>query len=602
MAVSNNRVSERISYQLNLRWINFLIPVSFVILAVVLWFIPRMAADGNYLPLLFTWLAAIGVYLVGVRSLDDGFVAEDGHFQMTRRDWLAVGLLTLGALALRLWNLESIPYTFSGDEASQGLEGLRVLSGELTNPFTTGWYTVPTLSFFFNSIFQGLIESRILGMRVPYAIIGSLSVPLAYVFFSQLYGRRYGLLTALFMMFFHFHIHYSRLGSVQIGDTLLMLAALNFGYHGLNKSRRPHLNWALAGVVSALGLYFYAGARLTVLLIIGLVLVYFVYQRRAFLKAQWSGLLTFVGGYLVAGGPILQYARRFPDDFNGRLNQTGIFQSGWLAREVELSGSSMGEILFDQFLRGAFSMNFYQDRAVWYRPDTQMLDPVFGALFLLGLGLICLRAFRNLTLVPVAAWWWSGVILGAALLDTTPSSQRLITLAIPVCFAIAYALIELMKLSERAFGIAPDRLVLPLAVLLFGAYNLNFYFNVYSPRQVYGGGHAEFATMIAPALREHTGEKPVYFLGNRRVDWNFASFPFLSKIPATQVQMVDDELTGPPPQDWVAPQGAVFIVDRERAAELPLIQAAFPQGNLIRLDSPGISENTAYIYIVEGNR
>ena len=90
---------------------------------------------------------------------------------------------------------------------------------------------------------------------------------------------------------------------------------------------------------------------------------------------------------LCVGAPMLQYAVRFPQDVHGRVNQVGIFQSGWLAGEITRTGSSAGAILFDQLRRAVLAFNYSPDRTNAYGLDGPLLDPVFGTLFLVGLGL-----------------------------------------------------------------------------------------------------------------------------------------------------------------------------------------------------------------------
>jgi hypothetical protein len=51
------------------------------------------------------------------------------------------------AFALRTIGLASHPYPWSGDEASIGTEAFRILNGEITNYFDTGWSSQPNWSF-----------------------------------------------------------------------------------------------------------------------------------------------------------------------------------------------------------------------------------------------------------------------------------------------------------------------------------------------------------------------------------------------------------------------------------------------------------------------
>lgn len=126
--------------------------------------------------------------------------------------------------------------------------------------------------------------------------------------------------------------------------------------------------------------------------------------------------MIFSGAFLIVAAPILQYALRFPDDFNARINQVDIIQSGWLEQEMISSNKSVIGILFDQFQRAALAFNYYPDRTVWYGLRQPLIDPIFGSLFLLGLGFGTLRSVLprpDKTLFFVVAWWWGAMLLGA---------------------------------------------------------------------------------------------------------------------------------------------------------------------------------------------
>jgi hypothetical protein len=93
---------------------------------------------------------------------------------------------------------------------------------------------------------------------------------------------------------------------------------------------------------------------------------------------RWEQMLVALGAFLVVAAPMIQVAIRTPDNFNARLNQVGIIQSGWIARAMEARGDSMAAVLFDQFRRAALAFNYYPDRTVWYGLPEPLLSPFFG--------------------------------------------------------------------------------------------------------------------------------------------------------------------------------------------------------------------------------
>jgi hypothetical protein len=287
---------------------------------------------------------------------------------------------------------------------------------------------------------------------------------------------------------------------------------------------------------------------------------------------------------------MLQYAVRFTADFNGRLNQVGIFQSGWLANAVDVTGFSRGEILFDQFRRSTLAFNYYPDRVVSYGLDTPLLDPVFGTIFLFGLGYATLAVVSRMDsrrLAPMVIWWWAGVVLGGVLTENPPSSSRLITLAVPTCFFVVFGLRTILTVIRAGVARAlPVDGLMAAAIGVFGCASVLFYFAEYTPRRVYGGAHAELATTIAPYLEVHRTSHDVVFLGPPYMYWDFPTMAFLA--PDAAGTNVFEPLDGPPPSDWRRPGRRIFFIAvPPRAEEIDLVKRAYPDGTLTEIHSEG---------------
>lgn len=561
---------------------------------------PRLTVSDSYTFVTVSWLLAGGLYLLAVAPPHRE--ARDWDAWL-RANWLtitAVCGVVLLAFVLRAWRIDTIPFTLGGDEGSQGLEAVRVLNGELRNPFATGWLGVPTMSFFFQSLSISALGQTILALRLPWAFVGTATVLTTFFLTRRLTNTTLALVTAVLLAVYHYHIHYSRLGSNQIADPLFMSVALLLLYRGLD--RRSHFDWALTGSVSGLAFYFYAGARLTPVVIAAVLGYQFVLNPRRFWHEHKAGLAIMVGAFLIVAAPILQYALRYPGDFNARLNQVGIIQSGWLEREIGIRGESMVAILWDQFRRAALAFNYYPDRVVWYGLRGPLLDPLFGGLFLLGLIYATLQLFDRTAgprVAPLVAWWWGGMLLGGMLTESPPSSQRLITLAVPVCFFIAYAVWEMLQLAQQFVRQLPVRWVMAGVTAVFALMSLNTYFVDYTPQRIYGGPNAELATEIAPVLNRLKQTHRLQFVGAPWMYWGFATLPYLvtGADAADVMEPIPDAATAAallPPD-----KGAVFIVLPPREAELAHLHDAFPNGALREFYSPVDNRRMVSLYIVD---
>ena len=560
--------------------------------------IPMLEETDSYRWVTVAWGLSFLFYLWGV--VPDwlmrrwGWLVGEGEQRRLILMTVAVGVL---ACLLRVWRVGELPFTLGGDEASQGLEAIQVIEGVLRNPFGTGWLGVPTMSFFYNSLTIRLFGQTVLGLRFAWVVVGSLTVVVAFLLGCRLKGTVFGLVAALLLATYHYHIHFSRLGSNQIADPFFLTLALFFLYRGLD--RRDLVDWALAGGVTGLAFYFYAGARLTPVILVAVLGYLCLHSPRRFWREHYLGVLVMVGAFLVVCGPMIQYAVRFPDDFNARLNMVGIYQSGWLADEVALTGKSQMAVLFDQFQRSFLAFNYYPDRTVWYGLRQPLLDPLFGFLFLVGVLYGTMRLWgrgAEVRLASMVAWWWGGVLLGGMLTESPPSSQRLVTLSVPVCFLLAWMLLELAQVMQRALQGVRIHVVLGVGVVLFAVISLHTYFVVHLPQRIYGGGHAELATVIAPTLRDLAPDHQVYFAGIPRMYWGFATLPYLA--PRAEgydvegfIEPVEDDLVS-------RERGAVFVFLPERKGELLAVEKGYPGGEEQRFYSPVDGHLLVVLYIV----
>ena len=134
----------------------YLFGLSLGLIAIVLIAIPRMPAGTDFTAIFVFWILAIATYGIAVVPISTSKkISWRSLWEKERPTILVISFLAVLAFLLRIWNVASIPFTLSGDEASHGLESLRVMSGEIRNPFSTGWLSVPTMSFFGTSFFGG---------------------------------------------------------------------------------------------------------------------------------------------------------------------------------------------------------------------------------------------------------------------------------------------------------------------------------------------------------------------------------------------------------------------------------------------------------------
>jgi 4-amino-4-deoxy-L-arabinose transferase-like glycosyltransferase len=539
-------------------------------------------------------LQAICQQGLGLRNLD-------------RAAWLemaTVASLTLLALTLRLASLADVPYTVGGDEAWHGLLARQVLQGELRNPFVMGYMSMPTFFYWPLSWSLWLVGDNVMALRLPAALAGTVTVPALYLFTRRLWGRRVALLAALFLAGYDYHLHYSRLGANNVWDALFVLLtfwALDWGLAARKEVIQVRA-FLLAGVVMGLSVYFYTGARLLPLLVV--IYLGFLGVRRHVRRLRgeskdelaglrWRWLVLMVLAFLVVAGPMLSYALSHPNEWNARLNQVGIIQSGWLAHEPGLTGKSTLRILAEQFLRAAGAFHVFPDRTFWYGAERPLLGFLAGIFAMLGM-VWAVTHWRERRHFLVLIWFWSVVISGGMLTESPPSSQRLV-IAIPaVALLVAFGLEQTVRLAQRFLGVHRrwENVALGLLALALVVSSVRFYFVEYTPARRYGSANGETATMIGHYLQDLDRGVEAYFFGAPRIYWSFGTMSFLA--PGVQGRDVVEPLAGP--TDFGSDdQSTVFIFLPERAGELTWVEQSLPGGRVREFrDASGELRFTVY--------
>lgn len=531
-----------------------------------------------------------------------------------------VGLLVAAAL-LRGVAVGRIPTNLGGDEGTQLVAGLELLTPPLGNPFATGWYSVPTMSFLAYGLGMEVFGASVAGARALSVVIGTLTVATTYLLGKVLSGHRIGLLSAAFVAFSAYHIHFSRLASNQIADPLIGTLTLWLIWRSLNlqpsvgraealsstvrgQSRyysawygrrggewQPHrstLLLGLAGIVAGCGWYAYFGARWVT------VLAALIFGWRAlcvpdFLRRYWRGLLLFGLGLGVVTLPLAGWYAIHPSPLTERVNAVSIFASGWLAREIELTGKGPVALLLQQFWRSATAFHLTSDRTFWYFSERPLLDFLTGALMLVGFIEAVVKAkwpSRGLALL----WFLPTLLVAWTFTESPPSSQRgLLMLPVAAIFAAWGGDLLAHQLHLRRSRLRWGALLLVTCVALLNGW---YYFAVYTPRRIYGNPTAEMATAFARYALDHP--EPVcsqggmargdcagrvYLLGPPLLHWDFGAFRFMVRgMPGYDVP---EETV---PLDVQVPARFAFIP--ERSYQLEIVKVLYPGGRTEEIVSP----------------
>lgn len=535
----------------------------------------RQAPDADFTALFGLWVIAVGIFAV---SLPGGRRAGQGVEPLGRQASLALGGLLLAAFLARAINLGGIPANFGGDEGTQALLSLRLVERPLGNPFATGWYSVPTLSFLLYGWAMRLCGASMAGARALSALVGTLTVYTTFLLGRDWGGRRVGWVAAAVVAFSAYHLHFSRLASNQIFDPLIATLGFWLLCRALSDCERGEVSaaWGWAGLVLGLGWTTYFGARW-----VSVIAAVFLGLRGLTLEPQARpryrrGVFWLLSGWAVITIPLWLWYAAHPTDLLARSSAVSIFTSGWLAREIQITGRSVFFLLGQQFWKSVTAFHLTPDPTFWYHPERPLLDFVSGVLLLVGMVAVFWRARspgRALTLL----WFWSTLVMAWTLTENPPSSQRGLLLVPAVALCIAWGVEALLEIcgAARKWDSRVVRRWVGVLMVMVAVLNLGFYFARYTPRRVYGNPTAWIGTEVARYCQSHPAEGMTYFFGAPFMYWDFGTLAFLLRDQVgVDVQPGEfPEVTAP----------ARFIFVPERAAELAEYQQRYPGGHLHEL-------------------
>ncbi|NJN67002.1 MAG: glycosyltransferase family 39 protein [Chloroflexaceae bacterium] len=449
----------------------------------------------------------------------------EGAYDVPVAMWevVLVAALTTVGLFLRQVSLGTIPGNLTGDEAAMGWIARKIISGEVTDPFATGWLSHPHLWFFLQALSLKLFGDTVAGLRTISVIIGAATIPMLYGFARPLYGRPVAFVASGLLTVFHFHLHYSRNALNNIVDPCLALVVFAALFHGFRTRRM--FSFALAGVALGLAQHFYMGSRLLFVLVALMLAHQAVFNRAHLLRLRWH-LVVFVAGCVLAFGPLLHHYLKHPDSYGARLAVVGVFQSGWLEKQ-QAEGRSLLQIVADQAWNsfGAFTV-IPASKSAQYSLDMPLLDPASSVLFVFGVVLLLAR-WQQKEAFFLLAWIVGTVVFGGMLLRDPPESPRYVTSAPTLCLTIALALVEMVRVLRWALAL-PRLNVYDMgaaAVGVLALWNVHFYFQVYTPRNNFGWLNTEVATEMGHYLAAQPDPVHVYFFGARGCSSNFRPLP-----------------------------------------------------------------------------
>jgi 4-amino-4-deoxy-L-arabinose transferase-like glycosyltransferase len=516
--------------------------------------------------------ASVVLWIVGMALLVPAFAGrEGGHFHLLPRAELAlVAAILLAGFAARVYNLDSLPAVFHGDEAQSGLQARNFLAGQDNGFFTVGWYNQPIFSFALQGLVMLLAGDDVPGLRFASVLCGTAALLFIYLLVRLLFRPPTAAIATALAAIGYWPIHFSRIGINYIQTTLFEVMAWYFLLRGLRR-RRP-LDFAVCGVALGLGLLDYYASRLAPVLVAG-VLGWYVLRERAFLRANRGNLLALFLAGLVTLAPQIAYFLQKPGALMSRTEDVWLFNNP----QHTLSGWGTADplqLLLIQTREALLVFNYKGDTSLQFGFSEPHLEPITAAMFLLGVA-ITLRRLWRWPYGLLHFWLWTTLFVGCVLTVDAPFGPRLVG-AIPVPFIFAALPIAgLYHYLREAFPRRGRAVGLGLLVCLFSAsgyVNYDSYVNRFNGVERPTSEVMELAKLLV-SLQDYR----VYLFATPEQSLGYGTVRFIARD--TEGYDITDPAVAAPVHDEVD-KDVAFLFWPSQVDRLAYVQHFYPDGLL----------------------
>jgi hypothetical protein len=403
---------------------------------------------------------------------------EGGAPHTARWEIALVAAIVLLAALMCVWRIGELPPGLHVDEAFNILDARSVIAGDRPVFLQENAGREVLYTYMQAPLLAWLGESAGVA-RLASAIAGTLAVIMVWVFTRSLplpRPRRVALITAAYMAFTYWHLHFSRFGIRAVLFPLLVTAAMWAWWRivsrrGLAIEDQPSADrarwwswWEVAALGVLLGLAFYAHPVGRALWLVPLV-----HAGDRWLRWRDTQPLRVLGpAFLIAGLvalPLLNFWHAHPGTFAGHASEVAVLDGG--PREVAastLAVAGMFNIAGDPapwrnlkerpFLyRAMAKLGIDRDHPVALslrgRP---VFDPLTGLLFLAGLLTALIAAWRGADWAALCLIWFVLLLAPSVFTDAAPNYSRAIGALPVVCLFPALALDRVAAATRERIG------------------------------------------------------------------------------------------------------------------------------------------------------
>lgn len=399
---------------------------------------------------LLLWLTGIGALVIALREPGRGALDLVGGWigALRRpRTWLLLAILALAAW-MRFHLLAEVPAEMTSDHTEKLNDVRSMLEQGLRPVFLPGNAGREAMQFYWLAFLMGPLGLPISfhSMKLAMGLVSLLNVALIYRLGRELGGTALALTAAFLMAVSPWHLLITRIGLRIAFAPLWVTVVAWLLLRAMRTGRRN--DWLALGASMALGVYGYTAYRAFLLLVPILIGAKLLHDRRRGAAREW--MPVGLPGHLLAALllafvlllPILRYSQDYAEYFNHRA-VTRLVGDEPLSPEAfdQVLDQNLKTQLWPNVRRALWMFNLTADSS-WFQspPGRPALDTVAGALFLLGLAIVLVRAWhrdwRFLGLAAALPLMLSTTFMALAFPRENPSLSRA-SGALPLALLIA---------------------------------------------------------------------------------------------------------------------------------------------------------------------
>ncbi len=524
-------------------------------------------------PVTWHWGAALLVLalVISVLSSNQRKTYQGDTASLQRKDALLLFLLLLIATATRFYRLDHIPAGLWLDETDIAKQALEIVNGARPKPWHIARLEVPWLYHYYVALFYLVLGPGYLTVKLPHLLISILTVIPLYLLARAFFPRPLAFFAAFLWATMRWSVNMSRWGHVNTLTLFWFCTVLWLVWRGHTRGTWQY--WLLGGLALGLSQYSYQATRALVA-VSAVWMTYLLLSSRPWGRTRTPHIIVFWALFALVYAPLAWTYIHHPNLFFERSRAISIFNplftpDPWVALRENV-GKYLGMFHFVGDENGRHNI-----------PGWPMLDPITGALLILGLGSI-LRHPRH-PLHALAALWAAVFMVVGILTTEAPNTFRVYGMTPALALVATIGLVSVIY--HPWIHVKFRHAIFAIFVFMTAAFNLYPYFTVQAHHPAVVGMFNVGPTKVGQYIATLGDDVTIY------LDREFWAFSPIEVINPNRplIRLKSPDHVPPPPSQ----QGeTVYVLGTYGRRLVPYLTQLYPQAHV----DEGYGPTRALIY------